>query len=351
VRLEALPGSALDGPSARWIGAVLCRDVLDTAGRPVLTKGAVLSADAGPALREAHPDVLHVLWLEEGDVGEDAAAVRIAAAVAGPGTSARPPVESQARLVAAWRGMVAVDVTALAAVNAVDGVTVFTVPDGLHVDAGRTLAGVKVTPLAIDERSLRQAERAALSPGDGAGVVSVRPFLPLRMAAIVRQRLTDDARLRFERSLGMRSAWFGGTVEPVRYVDDAPDHVQQALVDAAASSDVVLAVGVASVDPLDVTWQSVLAAGATTVRRGLPMHPGSSYWIAELSGKPVIGVASCGMFSRRSALDLLIARLHAGLPLEAAFLASLGHGGLLGKEAAWRIPPYDGTLADDSDED
>ncbi len=118
----------------------------------MLTKGAVLSADAAPALREAHPEVLHVLWLEEGDVGEDAAAVRIAAAVAGPGTSARPPVESQARLVAAWRGMVAVDVTALAAVNAVDGVTVFTVPDGLHVDAGRTLAGVKVTPLAIDER-------------------------------------------------------------------------------------------------------------------------------------------------------------------------------------------------------
>ena len=304
-----------------------------------------------PALREARPDELHVLWLEEGDVGEDAAAIRIATAVAGPGTSARPPVESQARLVAAWRGMVDVDVTALAAVNAVDGVTVFTVPDGLHVDSGRTLAGVKVTPLAIDERSLRQAEREARSARGGAGILSVRPFLTLRMAAIVRQRLTDEARMRFERSLGMRSAWFGGSVEPVRYVDDSPEHVQQALVDAASSADIVLAVGVASVDPLDVTWQSVLAAGATTVRRGLPMHPGSSYWIAELRGRPVIGVASCGMFSRRSALDLLIARLHAGLPLDAAYLASLGHGGLLGKEAAWRIPPYDGALADDSDED
>ena len=45
--------------------------------------------------------------------------------------------------------MVSVDAAALAAVNAVDGVTVFTVPDGLHVDAGRTLAGVKITPLAI----------------------------------------------------------------------------------------------------------------------------------------------------------------------------------------------------------
>jgi hypothetical protein len=350
VRLEVLPGAAVDGPSARWVGAVLCRDVLDGVGRPALTKGAVLVPADEVALRDAHPEELHLLWLEEGDVGEDAAAVRIATAVAGLGTAARAPVESQARLVAAWRGMVEVDVRALAAVNAVDGVTVFTVPDGLHVDAGRTLAGVKVTPLAIDEWSLEQAERAALSAGDGAGILRVRPFLPLRVAAIVRQHLTDEARERFERSLGMRSAWFGGTIEPVRYVDDSAEQVQQALVDAARTADMVLAVGVASVDPLDLTWQSLLAAGATSIRRGLPMHPGSSYWIAELLGRPVIGVASCGMFSRRSALDLLIARLHAGLPLDPRYLASLGHGGLLGKEAAWRIPPYEAALGDDADE-
>ena len=242
------------------------------------------------------------------------------------------------------------DLDGLAAVNAVDGVTVFTVPDGLHVDAGRTLAGVKVTPLAIAETSVQEAERAALGVPNGARILSVRPFLPLRVAAIVRQQLTDDARARFERSLGMRSAWFGGTTMPVRYVADDPEQIRRALLDAAATADIVLAVGVASVDPLEVTWQSLLAAGATSVRRGLPMHPGSSYWIAELLGRPVIGVASCGMFSRRSALDLLIARLHAGLPLDARYLASLGHGGLLGKEAAWRIPPYEAALDDDPDD-
>jgi len=51
-----------------------------------------------------------------------------------------------------------------------------------------------------------------------------------------------------------------------------------------------------------------------------------------------------------AALDLLIARLHAGLPLDARYLASLGHGGLLGKEAAWRIPPYEAALDDDPDD-
>jgi hypothetical protein len=350
VRLEVLPGSALDGSPARWSGAVLCRDVIAADGRTVVTKGARLGPEDTAALTAARPAELHLLWLDEGDVGEDAAAVRIAAAVAGPGTSTRTPVESQVRLVSAWRGLVRVDVAALAAVNGVDGVTVFTVPDTLPVDAGRTLAGVKVTPLAITESSVQAAERAALGSSDGARVLEVEPFLPLRVAAIVRQQLSDDARARFERSLAIRSTWYGGTVEPVRYVADDAPQVQDALHAAAGSADVVLAVGVASVDPLEVTWQSLIAAGATSLRRGLPMHPGSSYWIAELLGRPVIGVASCGMFSRRSALDILLARLHAGMALDTRYLASLGHGGLLGREAAWRIPPYEAALEADDDD-
>jgi molybdenum cofactor cytidylyltransferase len=329
---------------------VLCRDVVGADGRTVLSKGAVLVANDAALLGATRPAELHLLWLDEGDVGEDAAAIRIAAAVAGPGTSTRPPVESQARVVSAWRGLVQVDVATLGAVNLVDGVTVFTAPDGLPVDAGRTLAGVKVTPLAIAETAVVAAEHAAATTRSGAGVLSVRPFLPLRVAAIVRQQLTENARARFERSLGLRSDWYGGSVVPVRYVDDDAGQVQASLRAAAESADVVLAVGVASVDPLEVTWQSLIAAGATSVRRGLPMHPGSSYWIASLLGRPVIGVASCGMFSRRSALDLLLARLHAGLPLDPAYLASLGHGGLLGREAAWRIPPYEAALDEDPDE-
>ena len=84
-----------------------------------------------------------------------------------------------------------------------------------------------------------------------------------------------------------------------------------------------------------------LSGEARVVRRGLPVHPGSSYWIVELEQRPVIGVASCGMFSRRTALDLLLTRLFAGEELDAGFLAGLGHGGLLAPEMAWRFPRYE----------
>jgi hypothetical protein len=51
------------------------------------------------------------------------------------------------------------------------------------------------------------------------------------------------------------------------------------------------------------------------------------------------------MFSRRTALDLLLTRLFAGVDLDPAYLAGLGHGGLLAPQMAWRFPGYSETAA------
>lgn len=338
MRLEALDGAALGGPPARWVGAVLCRDVLGADGRPSLLKGHRLERADVLTLEAAAPDELHLLWLEPGDVDEDTAAMRIARAVAGDGVEVHRPVESQVRLSAVARGLLQVDAARLQALNAVEGITVFALPDGVPVDAGKTLAGVKITPLAIAGSELD----AALSSSGGA-LMHVRAFLPLRVGVVVRERLSEGERERFERSLRAKVTWFGGDVEAVRYVSSDPAATRAALEESAQRADVALAVGVASVDPLDVTWRGVVDAGARVIRRGLPVHPGSSYWVVELHGSPVIGVASCGMFSRRTALDLLLTRCFAGEPLDAEHLASLGHGGLLAAEMAWRFPRYDAT--------
>ena len=51
---------------------------------------------------------VHVVELESGDLHEDAAARRLAAALSGPNLEPRPPVQSQARLIATRRGLVRV---------------------------------------------------------------------------------------------------------------------------------------------------------------------------------------------------------------------------------------------------
>jgi len=349
MRLEALDATAVTGPPTRWLGAVLCSDVLGADGRPALLKGHRLERADALTLEAAALDELHLLWLDPGDVDEDTAAMRLAAAVAGEGVEVHHPVESQVRLTAAQRGLLRVDAAALAAVNGVEDCTVFSLPDGMPVEAGRTLAGVKITPLAISETRLRQAEDSAARSSDG--VVRVRRFRPLAVDVVVRERLGERARERFETSLRAKLGWYGGAVGRLRYLGGEAPSTRAALREAADDADLVLAVGVASTDPLDHTWRATLEAGARPVRRGLPVHPGSSYWIAELQGRPVIGVASCGMFSRRTALDLLLTRVFAGETLDGAALAALGHGGLLAGEMAWRFPPRARSEGDDSDAD
>jgi hypothetical protein len=349
VRLEAVPGSAVDDQPERWVGALLCRDIRGEDGRTALHKGHRLVPDDLKTLSAAHTDELHVLWLDNGDVDEDTASERLAEAIAGSGVTRHAPVESQVRLSAATRGLLRVDSTALQKINKVDGVTVFTLPDGMPVDAGRTLAGVKITALAIPEGTLGEAiSRVAGSNGE-ASAIKVRPFSPLGIAVVVRQQLSDSARRRFEAALLARAEWFGGQVTAIRYVSNDARDIRDALDAAAREADIILAAGVASVDPLEATWQSVLDAGGRPIRRGLPVHPGSSYWLADLDGRLVIGVASCGMLSRRSALDLLLVRRFAGEPLDADYFAGLGHGGLLGSEASWRIPAYGVALDPDAD--
>src|SRR5258708_21907904 len=91
-------------------GRVLVHDL-----GPDLRKGTVLSAGNLDRVRQAGE--LHVVELEPGDLHEDIAAGRLAAALSGPKLEARPPVQSPDRLIATRRGLVRVRAQPVAALN------------------------------------------------------------------------------------------------------------------------------------------------------------------------------------------------------------------------------------------
>jgi molybdopterin biosynthesis enzyme len=107
-----------------------------------------------------------------------------------------------------------------------------------------------------------------------------------------------------------------------------------------AGADLLVVAGARALDPLDAVFGALERLGARLVRRGVPAHPGSLLWMAALSDTPVIGMPSCGMFSQATTFDLVLPRVLAGEPVGADELAALGHGGLLGREMAFRFPPY-----------
>ena len=334
-------------------GAVLTRDLTIAGER--WSKGRRLSpadlallaaprheGDSGPRLRGlAAGEAVHLtaLVVEPGDLHEDEAGLRLAAAVAGPGLTRRGPSESRVDLLAATDGVVRVRVSALERLNRIDPLEVFTAFDGQVVRAGDLVASVKVAPHVVPEATIAAGERLAA----GRPIVSVAPFSARRVAVMVKESVAGTARERFERSVRQKIEGLGSTIVAIVYVEDDPDAVRAILrrfVRGPAAVDLVLTAGGASTDPDDPFFVALRALRGRVVRHGVPAHPGSMLWLGRAGRTALLGLPTCGAYSRATAADLLIPRLLAGDPPTAATVAKLGHGGILSREMRFRFPAY-----------
>jgi molybdopterin biosynthesis enzyme len=133
------------------------------------------------------------------------------------------------------------------------------------------------------------------------------------------------------------------------YVEDDADAVEAALgrfIRGADTADLVLTAGSASTDPEDAFFTAIDALGGRIVRRGVPSHPGSMLWLGRVGGTSILGLPTCGAYSRATAVDLLLPRLLSGEPASEATVAKLGHGGILTRSQRFRFPRYARELED-----
>jgi len=319
-------------------GRIACHDVRDSAGKVAINKGQVLDAAAAVRLLALPWPEVHLLEIEPGDVHEEPAGARLAAAACGANVQVKGYVGGQWTLVGQRRGLVRVNVAALQAVNRLEGMSVFTLFDLQPVEAGEAVAKAKITPLAIPERLVKEAESRAWTAG---GLVTVTPFVPRVLGALSRESLAPPQRQRFESSLTEKIDWFGSRLLPVRYAaGDGKAMAGEMAALLAAGADILIAAGAGSLDPLDPMFAGLEQLGGRMLRHGAPAHPGSLLWIADLRGHPVLGMPACGMFSQATTFDLILPRILTGEATGAPEIATLGHGGLLSRDSAYRFPPY-----------
>jgi hypothetical protein len=329
MRTIRLQGRDVIGPELE--GRILVHDV-----GPSLRKGHVLQAADADLVRTAGE--LHLVEMEPGDVHEDDAARRLAAAISGSGVLAGEPLQSQIRLTAAHRGLVRVDASAVLAINSLSGVSVFTLFDGQAVEAGEEVAGSKVTPVAVPGEVVSGAEEAARSAGS---VIRVLPFRALRTLVVVTERLKPRARELFSAAVNRKLGWYGAQLLATRQVARNAAAVAAAYQEAVeTNSELVLFAGASAIDPLDPAYAELTGAGGQVLRLGAPVHPGSMLWLGRLGGATVLGIASCAGFGRNTSLDLLLPVIFADGGVDASDLDRLGHGGLIEQGAGRHFPPY-----------
>jgi hypothetical protein len=318
-------------------GRVLCHELRAADGRVALAKGRLLDADGASLALSLAWTELHLLALDEGDVHEDDAGIRVAQASAGIGVEVRAASGGHWPLVATHRGVLSVDVSALDRVNTLDGPCVYTLYDGQVVEGGQVVARAKIIPFAVPHAVLSEFEAIA---GDR-GLVRVRPFLPHRVGAVVHEAMGDRAVARFGDAVTEKLDWFGSSLCAVEPTASSTDAIASALERTRqAGATVVLVAGAKAMDALDPTFSALEHVGARMVRHGVPAHPGSLLWLADWNSVPIVGMPTCGLFAQPTVFDLVIARLLTGERPDRSELARLAHGGFLTRELAFRLPAY-----------
>ncbi|MGV6846744.1 MAG: molybdopterin-binding protein [Marinibacterium sp.] len=332
-------------PVADAAGRILAHSL--KVGQRRLRKGAVLSAEDVRALQDAGYGEVIVASLQHGDIDENTAASRIAAALlADPqnaGLRVDAPFTGRVNLIADGPGVAIVDPAAIGAVNRVDpAITLATVARFQQVAPGGMVATIKVIPYGVADARVAAAESAARS-GDGAPIRLAPPaYQTAGLVMTVQAGGPDNAK--GQAVIDARLRALGLTLAQVVEVPHRAADVTRAL--SLIDGDLVLILTAsATSDIADVAPEAVRAAGGRIERFGMPVDPGNLLFLGCLGTRPVIGLPGCARSPVLNGADWVLSRVACGIEVTGDDIAAMGVGGLL-KEIPTRPQPRAGRPRD-----
>lgn len=308
-------------------GAILAHSEAVPGGR--LRKGLVLGPTEIAALRGAGLARVTVARLDAGDVGEDRAAARLAAALVPDPVGQRlrlgEAFTGRVNLNAVGPGIVELDAAAIHRLNLVHpAITLATLAPWQRVVAGMLVGTVKIIAYGVEEAALEAACAAARA------AIRVRPTV-LRTAGLVMTEapgLEPKVVAKGRRAVEGRLRALGLRLEGVESVPHDTGSLAVALARMPGELLLILT-GSATSDLGDTAPAALRAAGGNVARFGMPVDPGNLLFHGDLEGRPVIGLPGCARSPALNGADWVLERLVCGLTLGDAEIAAMGVGGLL----------------------
>lgn len=295
---------------------------------PRFKKGHVIQAEDVDILLNLGKNHIYSIEMEPGELHEDDAGMRIAKAIQGSGLSLQGPSEGRLNLVAAEKGLLKIDVESLNRINSLPDVIVSTLHSNSPVAAGEKVAGAKVIPLVVREKVVEEVESIC---SRGAGLLRVIPYRRTKWGAVITGREVKEGRIQdgFSPVLSEKAKLFDVDPPEITYAEDDAGVIAARignLIDKGCQ--LIMVTGGMSVDPDDVTPTGIKKSGAHIIKYGAPVLPGAMFLLAYHGDVPVLGLPACGMYFKNTVFDVLLPRMLAGEKINAADIASLGHGGL-----------------------
>lgn len=320
-------------PVEECAGAVLAHAL--RAGDISFKKGRVLSAADIEALKKAGRSAVVVARLEADDVAEDAAAAALGALLAVDGLRVEAPFTGRVNIYAREGGILRVDAGQVDAINEVDeAITVATLADYAAVEPDQMAATVKIIPFAVKRGQLD----ACLAIARRAPVLSFHPFRP-RKVALIQTELAATKPALLDKTVAVTNrrlaAMGSGDAIDLRAPHEPAalsEVIQGALADGAGI--VLVMGGSAIIDRRDVIPAAIEQSGGKVLQFGMPVDPGNLILLAEVGGKPVVGLPGCARTPKLNGFDWVLQRLMANIPVAARDLRRMGAGGLLNEISA-----------------
>lgn len=319
-------------PVAASVGHALAHDLTRIVPGKVketaFKKGQVVRESDLETLLDMGRQHLYVMTLEPGDVHENDAAASLAEIISGPGVEISEATEGKVSLRAKQAGLLKVGVKGVARINAINHLAVSTLHTNTPCPAGELVAAAKVIPLVAPQKNLDRARAVGQKYGP---LVSVKPFLPLKVGAVITGAEIMSGRVKdgFDQFVATRITAYGaGIMAKIQVGDDAQAIARAIKSHVQAGAEMVVVTGGLSIDPDDVTRKGVRRAGAKQVFYGTPVLPGAMFLYAKLGEIPVLGLPACVFYNHRTVFDLVLPRILAGESLTRTDINALGHGGL-----------------------
>ena len=332
-------------PVSEAEGAILAHSL--KLGATALKKGRVLSRADLDAIAAAGLERIVVARLEPGDLREDEAAARVAAAAAGANITVANAFTGRCNLFAETRGLLVFDRDRLDQLNLVDeAVTLGTLPSFAVVEPRQMVATVKIIPFAVPETAVAKAADFAAA---GEPLLRVAAFVPRAVALIqtrlpgLKESILDKTRQVTEQRL----AALGCRLVSEERCEHTVAGLAPQIADAVKSgADLVFVHGASViVDRRDVIPEAVVAAGGWIDHFGMPVDPGNMLLMCHLGETPVLGLPGCARSPKVNGFDWVLERLVAGLPVGRDEIMKMGAGGLLAEIPSRPLPRAEASPA------
>jgi molybdenum cofactor cytidylyltransferase len=332
-------------PVAEAEGAILAHSL--RLGTAALKKARVLSRADLDLIAAGGLSHIVVARLDPGDIGEDEAARKVAAAVAGDEVDAAAPFTGRANLFARTRGLLVFDHERLDRLNLVDeAITLGTLPPFAAVEPRMMVATVKMIPFAAPAEAVERCIRLAREQEP---LLRVAPFMP-RSVGLIQTRL-----------LGLKESILNKTREVTEgrlkalgcrlVVEERCGHTTAELAPLIRSAighgvEMLLIHGASAIlDRRDVIPAAIVAAGGRIDHFGMPVDPGNLLLLGHVGERAVLGLPGCARSPKVNGFDWVLERLVAGLPVGPGEIMRMGSGGLLAEIPSRPLPRAEATPA------